>query len=384
MSVLINNNILSKGWKRYQIMHLNRRVASIREDGTCTIYYPSFMPFNLYLEPTADTDIETRVNNLTNFYYWCSSRVLTLDRKYAKEILASIGAAQAVTDKERAKVALSYHCLSLTDVYWVRTDGENLKFESICLYNHSLSDAFVEVSLFGKQLTAQNSELIPLEEAACDVGTSGVAPKAWVRENGEFFLLKDGDMKDVEAELLASRIVDCFNVPHVSYSKSVFEGKTVSKSKIITNTDYSIVPMEFIEVYCTNNDINRDVLIREKANYDFCMMNIVDYLIGNTDRHWGNWGFLIDNRSNRMMGLYPLMDFNKAFCNYSDVEGGKCQTVSAQLSQKEAALDAVKSVGLNMIADADPLWFDQSETYQMFLKRLSILKSIDEYSESVE
>ena len=32
------------------------------------------------------------VNNLTNFYFWCASRVLTLDRQYAKEILNSIGA----------------------------------------------------------------------------------------------------------------------------------------------------------------------------------------------------------------------------------------------------------------------------------------------------
>lgn len=34
----------------YFIMHLNRRVASVRADGTCTVYYPSFMPYNLYLE----------------------------------------------------------------------------------------------------------------------------------------------------------------------------------------------------------------------------------------------------------------------------------------------------------------------------------------------
>ena len=25
------------------------------------------------------------------------------------------------------------------------------------------------------------------------------------------------------------------------------------------------------------------------------MMNILDYLVGNTDRHWENWGLLVDN-----------------------------------------------------------------------------------------
>lgn len=73
------------------------------------------MPYSLYLEPDAD-DIDTRIQNLDNFYHWCASRVLTLDREYAKEILNSIGAMQASTDKDRAKIALSYHCLSLTDI----------------------------------------------------------------------------------------------------------------------------------------------------------------------------------------------------------------------------------------------------------------------------
>ena len=38
MSIQINNNVLSKGWKRFTIMHKDRKVAAIREDGTCTIY----------------------------------------------------------------------------------------------------------------------------------------------------------------------------------------------------------------------------------------------------------------------------------------------------------------------------------------------------------
>lgn len=83
--------------------------------GECEIYEARFMPCNLYLEQTEELD--GRVNNVTNFYYWCATRVLTLDRKYAKEILNSLGMGQAVTDRERARVALSYHCLSLTDIY---------------------------------------------------------------------------------------------------------------------------------------------------------------------------------------------------------------------------------------------------------------------------
>lgn len=90
----------------YRYVHMNRRVAKIDETGFCKVHYKSFMPYNLYLEE--EEDIDTLVNNITNFNYWCATRVLTLDRVYAKEILNSIGMTQAVTDKERAKIALSY------------------------------------------------------------------------------------------------------------------------------------------------------------------------------------------------------------------------------------------------------------------------------------
>ena len=48
--------------------------------------------------PRDDDDISVRINNLSNFYYWCASRVLTLDRVYAKEVLNAIGATQAATE----------------------------------------------------------------------------------------------------------------------------------------------------------------------------------------------------------------------------------------------------------------------------------------------
>ena len=81
----------------YLIMHKNRIVAEIRDDGTCTIHSESFMPYNLWLEE--DDSVDSRVNNLSNFHYWCSSRVLTLDRTFSKEILNSLGQSQAVTDR---------------------------------------------------------------------------------------------------------------------------------------------------------------------------------------------------------------------------------------------------------------------------------------------
>lgn len=373
MGIEIKREKMRKGWKYFDIMHKDRRVARIYEDGRCTINYPSFMPYNLYLEKSDDFD--DRINNLNNFYYWCASRVLTLDRKYAKEILRTIGANQATTDKDRAMIAVSYHGLTLTDVYWIRGAGEKIDFDSLNLYNHSLSNAFADVSLRGKEITIHNAELLKPRDVAGDVTTVGVAPKAWIRQNGDFYLLKDGDERDVEAELLASKIVGCFNVNYVPYEKDYFEGLKVSKCKIITSEQTSIVSYEFVDIYCTNKGLDKLEFVLKKDSYSYYMMNILDYLIGNTDRHWGNWGFFVDNATNKLQGLYSLMDFNKSFLSYDNVDGTLCQTTNKKITQREAAIEAVSKIGLNKIAEIDEGWFKNEQTKEMFFKRLEILQN---------
>ena len=372
MSVQVSNHVLAKGWGRFTVMHKDRKVAAIREDGTCTIYAPSFMPYNLYLEETGDLD--TRLNNLNNFYYWCSSRVLTLDRKYAKEILNSIGAKQAVTDRDRAMIAISYHGPSLTDVYWIKWNREKVSFADLSLFRHSLSGAFADVSLNGRSLTVQNAELLKPNDAAGDIGTQGVAPKAWIREEGTFYLLKNGDERDVNAELLASKIARCFRADSVAYEPSTFEGKPVSRSRIVTSEEESLVSMEAVDVYCVNHELDRDAFVLKKDAYAYHMMNLIDYLVGNTDRHWGNWGFLVNNDTNRLEKLYPLMDFNKSFLAYDTIDGALCQTNMKKQSQREAALEAVRAVGLNQIAEVKPEWFEDSAQWQMFCNRLAVVK----------
>lgn len=355
----------------YDIMHLERPVAGISSDGSCRILEPAFLPYNLYLEE--GVDIQTRIDNLSNFYYWCASRVLTLDRVYAKEILNAIGARQGTTDRERAQISLACRCVSLTDVFWVRDEKEDLSFRDINLYEHSLSDAFVDVSLFGRNLTAQNAALLTPADYAGDVSTLGAVPKAWVRRNGTFFLLKDGGVRDVQAELLASRIARCFDVDQVLYEPCTFDGTPVTASRLITSKSRSLVPMEYAEIYAANHDTTLRAMVEKYDLYGYHMMNTIDYLVGNTDRHWGNWGFVVDNATNLPLKLHPLMDFNKSFLAYEDLEGGRCLTAKQPMSQREAAVRGVQAVGLNQCGEICPEWFQDEARRHMFFRRLETL-----------
>lgn len=356
--------------KVYEIMHANLCAALIDTQGLCRIYDAAMLPYDLYLEE--GHDIDTLVNNVTNFYHWCAARVLTLDRQYAKEILNSIGAQQAITDRDRARISLSYRCVSMTDVYWTREAGENVDFDEVNLYDNHLSNAFVDISLRGKQMTANNLEM------ARDLSTGGCFPKAWVRCADGFYLYKDGGLRAVEAELLASRICQCFDCSQVIYTEEMYDGEKVSVSKLITTKERSIVPVSAFQIYAMNLGIDyREEILRLDA-YGYYMMNLLDYLTGNTDRHWENWGLLIDNASNKPLSLYPLMDFNMAFHGYESLEGANCQPeFPKKRTQKDAACEAVKKIGLNMISRVDEDWFGEHKSeYQMFEKRLELLQSM--------
>jgi hypothetical protein len=206
----------------YEIMHGETRILEINTQGIAVILNEKFMPYDLYLEE--DRDFDTLINNINNFYHWCASRVLSLDRKYAKEILNSIGMAQAITDLDRAKISLSYHCVSLTDIYWVKKSGEEITFDRINLYDHSLNEAVVALSLRGRSMTVTNLELAP------DLSTKGCFPKAWIRRGQDFILLKDGGADEVKRELLASRICRCFDFKQVRYEEGFHDGQRVTLS----------------------------------------------------------------------------------------------------------------------------------------------------------
>ena len=369
-SIELNTNIPTAKNRKiiYEIMHMEECVATLSSGGIAKINMQRFMPYDLYLEE--DTEIDVLLNNLNNFYHWCASRVLSLDRKYAKEILNSIGVAQAVTDRDRANISLSYHAVSLTDVYWVRKQGENISYKEINLYDNPLNSAVVELTLKGRQMTVTNKELAP------DLSTKGCFPKAWIRGEKGFKLLKDGGEDAVRRELLASKICQCFDVPQVKYTQAFYDGQMVSESEIITSKERSMISKFAFDIYAVNNDMNTIEVCTHLDPITFFGMNILDYLTGNTDRHPENWGFWIDNATNEYISLYPIMDFNQCFLAYDTIDGANCQTLyPRRITQREAAIEAVKKIGLRQKSEMEMDAFgNMSEEAEMFIRRLQELK----------
>lgn len=247
--------------------------------------------------------------------------------------------------------------------------GEEVTFGELNLYDNPLNEALIPLPLKGKHMTVTNREL------AQDLSTKGCFPKAWIRVGTEFRLLKDGGEEYVRRELLASKICQCFDISQVPYEEYFYDGEVVTQSVIVTSKRYSMIYQMAFDVYATNHYLDA---IEECIRLDpvvYYGMNIVDYLVGNTDRHPENWGLLIDNETNKPVSLYPLMDFNMSFQTYDKLDGANCQTVDRRkLTQREAAIEAVKAIGMRQIREVDLSWFGENDQErEMFRLRMAEL-----------
>ena len=294
----------------YEIYYKDLLVFKIGEEtendkrGCVNIINDKYLPFDIYLEESNDFD--DRFNNAINFQSWCANRVLALDRTFAKEILNYYGLSQNITDASRAKIAITVRCMSLNDCYWLKRENEKITWEDVNLFQNSLENSILEVALLGKNFTITNNNFI-----SPDISTDGKAAKAWLRKEDDFYLLKGDKADSVRREVEASQMLKKLGFANVIYEYDKFRDQIVSKCKCFTNDKINFTRAEWFSIWCINHDESiMDYILRYKELFD--QMNLADYLIGNTDEHSQNWGFLYNN-DRQILGLNPHMDFDHAF-----------------------------------------------------------------------
>ena len=83
--------------------------------------------------------------------------------------------------------------------------------------------------------------------------------------------------------------------------ESLHSFKDLGQSSV--DTDLSSKEYTYNDVvYVLENIIKADIQYKDAILHSFWQMYICDAILGNRDRHWGNWGFLQDNMSKR---IYP-------------------------------------------------------------------------------
>ena len=335
------------------------------------ILEPDYLPFSLR-DRLIDT---TKVQNqnmseiwfrnkelLSSFFY---ERTLSVNRENAKYIMNQLGIRQNNDFESRYKAMILCKGLSVSDNYWI-TNDEQEKWENVNLSKNPLHETLQQIALFGRSLTVNGKIISP------EITGQGAYAKAWYRENNKLYLYKANSSggNECEREVLTSNILDCFNVPHVKYELTKKEGKTVCKCENM-NLDYtSRVDAFDFDKWTTKKGLD---LYDEAKKIDsdlFYKTIVVDYLVSNSDRHIGNWGFYMDNKSGKIIGMHPLYDHNNSFDKafMEDENGGICQLVPGK-TQKEAALYAINHCDFRCIKPITRDMFFDEKFYTIFMKR---------------
>lgn len=246
---------------------------------------------------------------------WLKHRTIPKNRAYVHNFLSKCG----LNLNRPINIIKVSKGLSLNDCYWVVEEGFYGKFSDYNLYENRFSQVLALIAFTGYGSSIRTSL------ASCpEFTTNGMLPKCWRRDRGQIKLFKGGTSgasntgKEPYSEFYAYQVAKAMSINAIPYNLSKWKGELCSTCELFTNKDFSFFPIGRI---VTTGNMNN---VREYYNSlgpDFGKalddMIVLDALIFNTDRHFGNFGFLIDNKTNKIVAPAPLFDHGNSLFNYA-------------------------------------------------------------------
>lgn len=285
----------------YQLMNRDTVVANLDERYELDDYtYEIAEQFDDYL-PYGFTSMDE----------WIDDRQIAKHRTSIKRLMAELG-----IDNRKGFVDM-VRCVSLTDTFWMRRDDSGLTWADVSLYENSFDDvvariAFDGVGMYGRQFSSTSPEF----------GTSGSFDKCWVREEDGPHLLKRGSSGYANAgfepysEKLCSDLLEAAGIAHVPYTLRNYHGKLASDCPLFTSEEHGFVSAGRVLGGRLRTQDVLDFAARHGVEESFREMVVMDAVCVNVDRHAGNYGFMVDNRTGEVLGMAPLFDQNMALLPY--------------------------------------------------------------------
>lgn len=210
------------------------------------------------------------------------------------------------------------HALSLNDTFWVKEADSDLNWEDVSLYSNEFDELVSSAAFDGQFISTSMSTTSP------EFGTDGYFAKCWVREEDSIYLYKSGSNTfEIEplSEYLASQIAQQLCPEFVQYDMDFYHGKLISKCKLFTNESIGLVKAYDL---LDRSDRNISGILRYFEHIGsgdaFRRMCVLDALILNTDRHLGNFGVLINNRTMEILQMSPVYDNNRSLLYDMDTD----------------------------------------------------------------
>lgn len=202
------------------------------------------------------------------------------------------------------------HALSLNDTFWVREADAALCWEDVSLYTNPFSEIISEAAFDGIISETDLSSTSP------EFGTDGYYAKCWKREDSGIYLYKSGSAHyEIEplSEYLAAQLSNRLCPGAVPYDMDFYREKLVSKCPLFTNEAMGLAKAS--AVFRGEERTIPELLAFFEgigSGDAFRRMCVLDAVILNTDRHYGNFGVLFDTDTLEIQGMAPVFDHNRS------------------------------------------------------------------------
>ena len=247
---------------------------------------------------------------------WLRSRIIPKNREYVDALLAKSG----LSHNDTKGILQVCRGLSLNDSYWVVEEGFNGKYADYNLYEHDFVKvlSLIAYTGYGSSSRAKGFSSSP------EFTTTGMLRKGWRKLGGKVLLYKGGTSgaantgNEPYSEFYAAQVAERMGIRHVSYGLSMWKGCMCSTCELFCDIDHSFVPIYRFMDKCTLRTVADYLRSLGGSYYDcFADMLVFDALICNEDRHFGNFGLMVDNKTNQPYAFAPLFDHGLSLFNYA-------------------------------------------------------------------
>lgn len=246
---------------------------------------------------------------------WLKHRTIPKNRAYVHNFLSKCG----LNINRPMTIIRVSKGLSLNDCYWVVEEGFDGTYDKYNLYDNRFSGVLALIAFTGYGSSVRASL------ASCpEFTTNGMLPKCWRRMNGKIILYKGGTYgasntgNEPYSEYYSAQIARVLDINAVEYGLSKWKGELCSTCELFTSKDYSFLPVGKV---VTSGGMKAVREYYKKLGKDFVSalndMLVLDAIIMNTDRHFGNFGFMVDNKTNKIAFPAPLFDHGNSLLNYA-------------------------------------------------------------------
>lgn len=257
---------------KYYIMHKNDKVIEFTKD------INDIQGFNIINDKLIPICVKSKNIDRYDLMNWLVNRRMPQSRQTTQFIMKI----KHIRDYNQLFENSLY--LSLSDYYWVKPVDSSIKWEEVNFFNNTFSNELSNLVLMGEKGWDNNELDIFKENPSKNV--NGELSKCWKIIDGKRKLIKRtmlNNNQDVFAEVVISKVLKKYGYNVVDYDLIKVDDEYCCICDTMCQNDYELLQAEYY---------NKDLIEYIKEYPEFIDIAVIDYIIGNFDRHGLNFGLL--------------------------------------------------------------------------------------------